>query len=127
MAVKAHNLDAYVHRILIRMFLDERRLGWAGVRLGHTATDAATDAAELARGTPESAGVEDRLVLHAALSALPPRQRAAVVLRYLADHSVEEVAEILKVSRAPSRARRPTASRRYAGCSPTAPPTPASE
>ena len=90
-ANKANNLDAYVHKILIRVFLDERRLRWADVRLGHAPGDT--------REAPvHSPDVEDRLVLHAALAKLPPRQRAAVVVRYLADHSVEEAAEILRVS-----------------------------
>ena len=30
----AENLDAYVYKILLRVFLDERRLRWASVRLG---------------------------------------------------------------------------------------------
>jgi RNA polymerase sigma factor (sigma-70 family) len=94
-AAAAHNIDAYVHRILVRVFLDERRLSWAGVRLGHSAPDVV----EPERGAPaQGTEVEDRLVLHAALAKLPPRQRAAVVLRYLADQSVEETADILRVS-----------------------------
>ena len=94
-AVSARNIDAYVHRILIRVFLDERRLSWARVRLGHSPAEAA-EAAE--PGPADGTAVEDRLVLQAALAKLPPRQRAAVVVRYLADHSVDEAAEILRVS-----------------------------
>ena len=94
-AAEVDNLNAYVHRILVRVFLDERRLGWAAVRLGHIPSDTSTAGP---RESPAGSAVEDRLVLHAALAKLPPRQRAAVVLRYLADHSVDEVAEILGVS-----------------------------
>ncbi len=88
-AAQASNLDAYVYRILVRVFLDERRLGWAAVRLGTGAAD---------RPDTSTVDIEDRLLLREALAALPPRQRAAVVLRYLADLPVDEVAGILGVS-----------------------------
>jgi RNA polymerase sigma factor (sigma-70 family) len=39
--------------------------------------------------------VLDRMVLMDALAALPPRQRACVVLRYYEDLSVETVADVL--------------------------------
>jgi RNA polymerase sigma-70 factor (sigma-E family) len=42
--------------------------------------------------------VDDRAVLWRALRALPPRQRAAVVLRYYGDLSEAEVADVLGVS-----------------------------
>ena len=38
------------------------------------------------------------MLLRDALALLPPKQRAAVVLRFLADRSIDEVAEILNVS-----------------------------
>lgn len=43
-------------------------------------------------------GIADRQVLLAALSSLPPRQRAAIVLRYYEDLSEERAAEILGTS-----------------------------
>jgi RNA polymerase sigma-70 factor (sigma-E family) len=88
-ASQSANLDAYVYRILVRAFLDESRLRWAGVRLGGAPTEVAA---------PSPVDVESRILLRQALATLPPRQRAAVVLRYLADRSVDEVAEILRVS-----------------------------
>jgi RNA polymerase sigma-70 factor (sigma-E family) len=88
-ATQASSLDRYVYRILVRVFLDERRLGWAAVRLG---------ADPVERSQPPTVDVEDRMLLHEALALLPPRQRAAVALRYLADLPVDEVAEILGVS-----------------------------
>jgi len=41
---------------------------------------------------------EDRLVLRAALSRMPPKQRAVVVLRFMCDLSVEDVADMLGCS-----------------------------
>ena len=83
------NLDAYVHRILIRVFLDERRRGWWKVALPGWLP-------EPAPGAP--GGTEDRHVLRAALAKLPPRQQAVVVLRFLCDRPVSEVAQLMRCS-----------------------------
>ncbi|GGM69950.1 RNA polymerase sigma factor [Dactylosporangium sucinum] len=41
--------------------------------------------------------IADRLAVQAALRRLPPQYRAAIVLRECADHSYEEIAEILQI------------------------------
>jgi RNA polymerase sigma-70 factor (sigma-E family) len=88
-ARKADNLHGYTHTLLVRVFLDERRLSWARVRLFGS----------LPEPPPlEPAGVEDREVLRAALARLPRRQRAVLVLRFLCDLPVDDVAEILGCS-----------------------------
>jgi RNA polymerase sigma-70 factor (sigma-E family) len=85
-ASAATHLDRYVRTMLVRTFLDERRLAWSRVRLF---------------GTPpepppvQDGGVEDREVLRAALARLPRRQRAVLVLRYLCDLPIDEVAVVL--------------------------------
>ncbi len=86
----AESLDAYVRRMLIRSFLDERRRGW--FRRVNLAGDA------LDRAAPESADPAQRLVVRQALAQVPPRQRAVLVLRFLYDLPVSEVAEILECS-----------------------------
>lgn len=48
------------------------------------------------REVPGSAGISDPLLR--ALSEVPPKQRAAVVLRYCADLPVAEVAVVLRCS-----------------------------
>jgi RNA polymerase sigma-70 factor (sigma-E family) len=79
-------LDAYVRRIIIHSYLDQRRRGW-------WFRERVSDA------LPESAGrtdhADDRVVLLRALEQVPRRQRAVLVLRYWADLPVEEVARLL--------------------------------
>ena len=90
-AAAADNVDGYVHRILVRRYLDERRLRWSRVRLGPLPPDASTVAAA-------EHGVDERDELMTALRTLPKGQRAVVVLRYLNDLSVEATAEALGCS-----------------------------
>ena len=83
------NVDAYVHTMMVRAFLDEKRRGWWRVRLLGSPPDRAATVAGAA---------EDRTVLRAALAKVPPRQQAVLVLRFLCDLAVSEVAEILGCS-----------------------------
>ena len=84
------NPDSYVHTMLVRIFLDEKRRGWWKVRLGIPPDRPAP--------LPPPHGVEERTVLRAALSQVPPRQQAVLVLRFLCDQPVAEVARILGCS-----------------------------
>ena len=88
-AKNADNLDAYVRKIVVRTFLNEQRLRWSGVHL----TDDFRDVP--APGTRE---VETRLLVSDALERVPPRARAVLVLRFLYDLSVRDVAETLGCS-----------------------------
>jgi RNA polymerase sigma-70 factor (sigma-E family) len=79
--------DRYVRGMLVRTFLNERRRGWAKrVHLTEVHPD---------RPTADPAGGEERTLLHAALLQVPPKQRAVLVLRYLYDLSVAEVADLI--------------------------------
>lgn len=82
------NADAYVRKVLLRTYLSERRLRRAGE----------TPVADLGPIQAPRADQDLRLTLVAALRRLPPRNRAVVVLRYLEDHSIESVAELLRTS-----------------------------
>ena len=81
---------AYARRILVNCFIDHRRRPW--VRREHSA-DAVPD-----RPTSTDPNTPIDRELLAALRDLPPRMRAAVVLRHVEDHSVEEVADALGCS-----------------------------
>jgi len=85
----ADNTDGYVHRMLVREYLGQRRLSWARVLL----TDRMPE-----RAAPDGASVEDRVAVLTALAGLPKRQRAAVVLRYFSDLSVQDTALALGCS-----------------------------
>ena len=86
---EVEHLDQYVRTILLREFIDERRLGWARVRLFAEPAD---------RAVPVGADPDDRMVLRAALAKVPRRQRAVLVLRFIYDLSVEETATALGCS-----------------------------
>ena len=83
---EADALEAWVLRIATRHALSRRR------RTGATLPLLDETAGRLVgAGTPSL----DRVALADALATLPPRVRAAVVLHYYADLTVERVAEVL--------------------------------
>jgi len=88
-AQAADHLDAYVRTMLVRTYVDERRLAWARVRLFREAPEPPPSSDD---------SVEDRQVLRAALSRVPRRQQAVLVLRFFYDLSVDEVAGTLGCS-----------------------------
>ncbi|GAA4672734.1 SigE family RNA polymerase sigma factor [Phytohabitans rumicis] len=115
----ADNLDAYVRTMLVRTYVDERRLAWSRVRLFR----------ELPEPAPfEDDGIEDRQVVRAALSRVPRRQQAVLVLRFFYDLSVDDVAGMLgcstgtvksQTSRGLAHLRRLLGEREFAGYSTT--------
>ena len=82
----ATSIDAYVRTILVRSFIAERRSAWSRRVL---LVDRQFEAP--GRSTDHDA----RLDVQAALTALPPRQRATLVLRFYCDLSVEETSREL--------------------------------
>jgi RNA polymerase sigma-70 factor (sigma-E family) len=83
----SHPPEAYVRRILYNTFLSQRRRMWRR---------------EVSTPTPPDLGVESpmelRMTMLDALSRLPPRDRAIVLLRYWEDQSVETVAATLNLT-----------------------------
>ncbi|GIG85469.1 SigE family RNA polymerase sigma factor [Plantactinospora endophytica] len=83
------NLDGYVHRILVRRYVDESRRWWSRILL--------------ARPVPEqvakpAASTEDAQAIRDALATLGRGQRAVLVLRFFCDMSVAETAAVLHCS-----------------------------
>jgi RNA polymerase sigma-70 factor (sigma-E family) len=81
--------DAYARKVLLRVYLDDRRRPWRS-------REHLTDAVPENGAEPE--GFEDRTLVLSALSGMAPKQQEVLVLRYLHDLSVEETAEELGVS-----------------------------
>lgn len=81
--------EAYARQTLLRCHLDERRRPWRREW-------ASGDLPEVA--VPSGLAVEDRDELRAAVQSLPPRQRAALVLRFWWGLSLEETAHDLGCS-----------------------------
>lgn len=85
---RSGNPRGYARRILVNATIDHVRRPW--VRRERT-TDALPDSAAVAPGEADEA-------MLLALRALPPRMRAAVVLRHVEDLSVEDTADALGCS-----------------------------
>lgn len=90
-------LDSYLRRILVRTFLDERRRGWWR-RERVSAAKVASVLGAAAPAAPGAFAAENRLLLLQALTEVPARQRAVLVLRYWEDLSVEETAALMECS-----------------------------
>src|SRR5690606_10881632 len=73
-AVRASNRDGYVRTMLVRTFLDERRLMWSTVRLDRTPPEP----------PPRPDDTAEAVAVRQALGTLPRKQRAILVLRFLA-------------------------------------------
>ena len=85
----ADNLDGYVHRIMARRFVDEKRRPWSRVFLRDSVPE---------RAVPADDSFDDRDRVVRALRTVPPGQRTVLVLRYFADLSVEATAQALGLS-----------------------------
>jgi RNA polymerase sigma-70 factor (sigma-E family) len=85
----ADNVDGYVHRTLVRQYLNTQRLAWSRVLLTTRVPDSLA---------PPDSSVEERDALAGALAGLPPGQRTVLVLRYYCDLSVEDTALAMRCS-----------------------------
>jgi RNA polymerase sigma-70 factor (sigma-E family) len=86
--VRRDSSDAYLRTVLTRVFLDTRRRGRGRERSVAEPPDTAS----------HDVVPHERPGLLRALQDVPPRQRAALVLRFVHDLSVEQVAEALGCS-----------------------------
>ncbi|UWE13318.1 SigE family RNA polymerase sigma factor [Actinacidiphila bryophytorum] len=88
---RVDNPDGYARTVLVNTFLAEQRSSWQRWTLRGSGRE------EAERPGPQ-VDPEASLDLRQALAALPPRQRATLVLRYYHDLSVEQTADALGCS-----------------------------
>ncbi|MFI5694942.1 SigE family RNA polymerase sigma factor [Kribbella sp. NPDC051586] len=87
---RTHGLNSYAHQCLVTSVFDQSRKPWRRERL--------IDADDRAGVLADPAGsVDDRMFVVEALAALPPSQRACVVLRHYGDLSIEQTAAVLGI------------------------------
>ena len=84
----ADSPEAYVRRIVLNTFVSGKRRAWGRE----------TSMAMLPERADPSADPDDRLGLWPRVLALPPRQRAVVVLRYYEDLTLQQTADVLGCS-----------------------------
>jgi len=89
-AGRVENRDGYARTVLVNTFLAEQRSPWW--RRARTGVAAEAD---VIWNHPD---LDASMDLRDALAALPPRQRAAVVLRYYCDMTVDQTADALGCS-----------------------------
>ncbi len=84
---------AYVRRVIVTTYLDDRR------KAQRRRTTPSGDIEVLDHPVPDVVdAVVDRVEVARLLAALPPQQKAAVVLRYLMDETDEQIADALGCS-----------------------------
>ncbi|SDF38615.1 RNA polymerase sigma-70 factor, sigma-E family [Lentzea fradiae] len=82
-------IEGYLQQIVVRTFLAERRkVRWRREKLTDSPPESLVD----------SPDTEDGIVVWEALSKMPARQRAVLVLRYWNDMSIDDVATALNCS-----------------------------
>lgn len=90
---RAHDRDAYVHRVLVNTFTDSRRRRWTGERPTEQLPERPEHA--VPDGTEQ---IDARDSLERAMANLTTEQRVAVVLRYYLNQTEVQMAETLRVA-----------------------------
>nr|WP_042183700.1 SigE family RNA polymerase sigma factor [Kibdelosporangium sp. MJ126-NF4]CEL15753.1 RNA polymerase ECF sigma factor [Kibdelosporangium sp. MJ126-NF4]CTQ93679.1 RNA polymerase ECF sigma factor [Kibdelosporangium sp. MJ126-NF4] len=93
---KQDSLQNYSRRVLLNTWLDEKRRPWRRSELRYESVPDTPDVSADPEAAQDRSWAKD--MTHRALLELPPRQRAALVLRYFDDLSVVEAAAVLGCS-----------------------------
>lgn len=90
--------EAYVRRIVVNQFLSDRTRRWHGERPAESVPEQPVHDRLVSAPSDPGTAVPDRAVLVEAVGALPPRQRAVVVLRYFHDLTEAQTADVMGTS-----------------------------
>jgi RNA polymerase sigma factor (sigma-70 family) len=85
-------IDGYARRVLLRVFLDERRRPWRR-EFSTVPGSASLDSVSHPQTTED-----ERSVLRTALHQIPKRRRAVLILRFWMDLSIDQTADLLGCS-----------------------------
>lgn len=90
--------EAYCRTILVRQYISSRRRRWHGEHPSGQLPERPVH--ERLRSTPDDPGtqVPESTTLADAVGALPPRQRAVIVLRYFHDYTEAQTAQTLGIA-----------------------------
>lgn len=93
------NVDGYARTILVNTFISEQRTHWwKRVTLSNPGSPGTPDTTAEGLGAALERDLDLGLDLEQALAAIPPRQRAVIVLRYYCDLSVQDTALAMRCS-----------------------------
>lgn len=90
--------EAYARRIIVNQFLTDRSRRWTGEHPTEVLPEQPVHDRLTAVSDDPARLVTDRETLSSAIDALPPRQRAVIVLRYFHDLSETQIAEAMGTS-----------------------------
>ncbi|MFG1661282.1 SigE family RNA polymerase sigma factor [Micromonospora chersina] len=85
-------IDGYARRVLLRVFLDERRRPW------RREYSTEPGSASLDRVSQPDTSSDERARLRTALGQIPRQRRAVLVLRFWMDLSIDQTADLLGCS-----------------------------
>lgn len=97
-AISVDAAHAYVKKAIATAFIDRARRAAVRPRLVDDAGDLSAWLGEHPVGSDHASSTDTSIDLQTALMTLAPRERACVVLRYMEDMRVDEVAEALGIA-----------------------------
>ncbi len=90
--------EAYCRSILVRQYISWRRRRWHGERATERLPERPVHERRAASPADPGVDIPAAADLSEAIAALPPRQRAVIVLRYFHDYTEAQTAEAMQIA-----------------------------